>query len=157
MGAELCRLAWLPDDETLLRVEAGCLALQPMDMEDDELVGFYPPSLASLRTDVLKKQGELDDLPSFVQQQKYTDEFAKPQAEQEERAPSPPSPMADAAARAAMEAAAKEEWPAPPLSSTSKKVQQAEPKPTAVKKEDSTPTEENDNDDGPAARDALSL
>jgi len=78
--AELCRLAWLPDDETLLRVEAGCLALQPMILEDDSLVGFYPPSLASLRCDVLKKQGELDQIPSFVKDQ-TGDELAKPQAE----------------------------------------------------------------------------
>ena len=32
-------MAWLPDDETLLRVEAGVQALQPMIMDDDSLVG----------------------------------------------------------------------------------------------------------------------
>ena len=85
MQAELCRLAWLPDDETLLRVEAGCLALQPMIMEDDQLVGFYPPTLASLRCDILKKMGELDQVPSFVQEQTNTAELMKPQAENDIR------------------------------------------------------------------------
>jgi hypothetical protein len=56
----ICRLAWLPDDETLLRVEAGVSALQPMFLNDDEIVGFEPPSLTSLRCDMLKKVGELD-------------------------------------------------------------------------------------------------
>mmetsp|Transcript_32639 Transcript_32639/g.54685 ORF Transcript_32639/g.54685 Transcript_32639/m.54685 type:complete len:112 (-) Transcript_32639:37-372(-) len=55
------RLAWLPDDETLLRVEAGITALQPMLMDDDSLVGFEPPTLTSLRCDMLKKVGELDN------------------------------------------------------------------------------------------------
>jgi hypothetical protein len=58
----LCRLAWLPDEETLLRVEAGVLALQPMLVEDDMMVGFKPPSLASLRCDMMKKIGELENV-----------------------------------------------------------------------------------------------
>ena len=47
----------------LLRIEAGVLALEPIPDEDDEtmMVGFYPPTLGSLRCDVMKKQGELDD------------------------------------------------------------------------------------------------
>jgi hypothetical protein len=85
MQAELCRLAWLPDDETLLRVEAGCLALQPMVMEDDQLVGFYPPTLASLRCDMLKKMGELDQVPSFVLDQTDDAELMKPQGESDVR------------------------------------------------------------------------
>ena len=100
MQAELCRMAWLPDDDTLLRVEAGCLALQPMLMDDDQLVGFHPPSLASLRTDVLKKMGDLDQVPSFVRdQQGGTNELAKPLAEDE-----PKSEGASAAAAAVAEA-----------------------------------------------------
>jgi hypothetical protein len=59
----ICRLAWLPDDETLLRVEAGISALQPMLVDDDTMVGFAPPSLTSLRCDMLQKVGELDDVP----------------------------------------------------------------------------------------------
>eukprot|EP00980_Cylindrotheca_fusiformis_P011070 scaffold2551_cov113-Cylindrotheca_fusiformis.AAC.9 len=62
----ICRLAWLPDDETLLRVEAGVMALQPMIVEDDTMVGFQPPSLASLRCDMMKKTGELDREKEFV-------------------------------------------------------------------------------------------
>jgi hypothetical protein len=85
MGAELCRLAWLPNDETLLRVEAGCLALQPMVVEDDTMVGFYPPSLASLRCDVLKKMGELDKIPGFMPG--GDSELMKPQSEVEMRRP----------------------------------------------------------------------
>jgi len=59
----ICRLAWLPDDETLLRVEAGVQALQPMLVEDDMMVGFEPPTLASLRCDMMKKTGELENVP----------------------------------------------------------------------------------------------
>ncbi len=59
----VCRLAWLPDDETLLRVEAGVQALQPMIVEDDMMVGFQPPSLASLRCDLMKMIGELENVP----------------------------------------------------------------------------------------------
>jgi hypothetical protein len=57
----LCRLAWLPDDETLLRVEAGVAALQPMLVEDDMMVGFEPPSMTSLRCDMMVKLGELEN------------------------------------------------------------------------------------------------
>jgi hypothetical protein len=69
---ERCRLAWMPDTDTLLRVEAGVLALQPIleDVESDSsVVGFEPPSLASLRCDVLQKIGDLEGLPSFVTRQ----------------------------------------------------------------------------------------
>ena len=59
----ICRLAWLPDDETLLRVEAGVSALQPMVVEDDMMVGFEPPSLTSLRCDMFEKAGELENAP----------------------------------------------------------------------------------------------
>ena len=65
--AGICRLAWLPEEDTddamLLRIEAGVLALEPVPDEDDEtmMVGFYPPTLGSLRCDVMKKQGELED------------------------------------------------------------------------------------------------
>lgn len=70
----LCRLAWLPEDDgevgtnmdgnkaKLLRVEASVMALEPIISEDDEdmMVGFYPPSLGSLRCDMLEKVGELE-------------------------------------------------------------------------------------------------
>ena len=65
--AGICRLAWLPEEDTddamLLRIEAGVLALEPILDDDDEsmMVGFYPPTLGSLRCDVMKKQGELED------------------------------------------------------------------------------------------------
>lgn len=72
--AGLCRLAWLPEDDgevgteadgdpaKLLRVEASVMALEPViDEENDVMVGFYPPSLGSLRCDVLMKVGELED------------------------------------------------------------------------------------------------
>jgi len=59
----ICRLAWLPNDETLLRVEAGVSALQPMMVEDDMMIGFEPPKLTSLRCDMLEKAGELEDAP----------------------------------------------------------------------------------------------
>jgi Domain of unknown function (DUF3598) len=59
----ICRLAWLPDDETLLRVEAGAQALQPMIVDDDMMVGFEPPTLSSLRCDMMKKIGDLENVP----------------------------------------------------------------------------------------------
>jgi len=59
------RLAWLPREDTLVRLEASVTAMKPMLMEDDSLVGFHPPSLGSLRCDVMKKTGELEDLPRF--------------------------------------------------------------------------------------------
>lgn len=72
--AGICRLAWLPEDEgepgtvedgntaKLLRIEASVSALEPIISDEDEnmMVGFYPPSLGSLRTDVLEKVGELE-------------------------------------------------------------------------------------------------
>lgn len=69
-AAALCRMAWLPDSDTLLRLEAGVLALQPMLLDDDTLAGFEPPTLASLRCDVLQKVGDLEGVPTFVDQMK---------------------------------------------------------------------------------------
>jgi hypothetical protein len=46
----------------LLRIEASVLALEPIISEEDDnmMVGFYPPTLGSLRTDILEKVGELE-------------------------------------------------------------------------------------------------
>jgi hypothetical protein len=70
--AGLCRLAWLPNSETLLRVEVGVMALQPMFLEDDEdgqMVGFEPPTLASLRCDIMDKVGDLEGQPQFAEEE----------------------------------------------------------------------------------------
>jgi hypothetical protein len=67
-----CRVAWMPDAETLLRLEAGVLALQPMlddDKKESAVIGFEPPKLASLRCDVLQNIGDLEGGPSFVTQE----------------------------------------------------------------------------------------
>lgn len=70
----ICRLAWMPEDDgevgtledgnraKLLRIEASVLALEPIISEEDDnmMVGFYPPTLGSLRTDILEKVGELE-------------------------------------------------------------------------------------------------
>ena len=61
----LCRVAWLPNDDTLIRLEAGITAFQPADMEEEWNV-FLPPSLASYRCDVLTNQGELEGEPQFL-------------------------------------------------------------------------------------------
>lgn len=70
----LCRLAWLPEDEgeigteadgdpaKLLRVEASVLALEPVVDEENNIMRFNPPSLGSLRCDVLQKVGELENV-----------------------------------------------------------------------------------------------
>ncbi len=75
--AGLCRVAWLPNDETLLRVEASVLALEPVvsddDNEDDEVISFHPPSLASLRCDMMQTMGDLEDLPRFVENNEFVD------------------------------------------------------------------------------------
>lgn len=75
------RLAWLPTNDDLLRLEGGVLALQPMIMEDDTLVGFHPPTLSSLRCDVMKKTGDLPDLPKFLKDEEK--EALKPQSDEE--------------------------------------------------------------------------
>jgi len=72
--AGICRLAWLAEDDgeegtntdgntaKLLRIEASVSALEPIISDDDEdmMVGFYPPTLGSLRTDIMEKIGELE-------------------------------------------------------------------------------------------------
>jgi hypothetical protein len=63
----ICRLAWMPNTNTLLRLEAGIVALEPMLTDiDHDMVGFHPPSLVSYRCDTLKKVGELDDVARFI-------------------------------------------------------------------------------------------
>uniref|UniRef100_A0A6U5EFV8 Uncharacterized protein n=1 Tax=Corethron hystrix TaxID=216773 RepID=A0A6U5EFV8_9STRA len=58
---ELFRLAWLPEEGRLSRIEAGVTALGEVDdVEDDGAVRFAPPQLTSLRTDVFKMAGELE-------------------------------------------------------------------------------------------------
>lgn len=70
--AGLCKLAWLPEtseenggsgiDSKLLRIEASVMALEPIiDEEEEVMLGFYPPELASLRCDTFAKIGELED------------------------------------------------------------------------------------------------
>lgn len=78
----LCRLAWLlPEEEgeekRLLRVEAGIMALEPViDEENDVMLGFYPPDLASLRCDVLQKYGELENV-SMIEKLKSMGEMGQ--------------------------------------------------------------------------------
>lgn len=61
------RVAWLASPSTMLRLEAGVQVLQPL-VEDDEVIGFAPPTLATFRCDVLKNVGELEGQPTFVEQ-----------------------------------------------------------------------------------------
>lgn len=71
----LCRLAWLPRSETLLRMEVGLQVLQPMQLDDkDNVAAFAPPSLASMRVDVLQNMGDLEGVPSFVEQMQREEE-----------------------------------------------------------------------------------
>jgi hypothetical protein len=72
----VCRIAWLPDDETLLRVEAGVQALQPMVVDNDMMVGFEPPTLSSLRCDMMKRTGELENVPKPSRDWKLEEEDA---------------------------------------------------------------------------------
>jgi hypothetical protein len=73
----MLRLAWLPTPEVLLRIEVGVLALQEIfDDEEEDVVGISPPSLASLRVDVLQKLGDLEGAPSFVEDMRREKEQA---------------------------------------------------------------------------------
>jgi hypothetical protein len=56
----------MPTEDALLRVEASVVALEPMVMDDETMVGFYPPSLGSLRCDVMRKLGELEEVSNKV-------------------------------------------------------------------------------------------
>jgi hypothetical protein len=78
----LLRVAWMPNDNVLVRAEAGVLGLQPLDLKDEEdleestVFAFEPPTLASLRCDVLQKIGDLEGEPQFVKDQKAAEAAA---------------------------------------------------------------------------------
>ncbi|KAL7468267.1 hypothetical protein ACHAXS_008494 [Conticribra weissflogii] len=94
--AGLCRIAWMPEDEgevgtiedgnraKLLRLEASVLALEPIISDEDEnmMVGFYPPSLGSLRCDVLEKVGELEGA-SLEERERAAEGFVWSSADEE--------------------------------------------------------------------------
>lgn len=70
---EPMRLAWLPNDNTLLRVEASVLAMdQAMVNPDGEMIGFLPPRLAFLRTDVMENVGELEGISLLERQRLFS-------------------------------------------------------------------------------------
>lgn len=74
----LMRLAWMPEgkneenDGALLRLEAGVSALEPIISPDneEEMIGFYPPGLSSLRCDTLTKSGELENVSLLERERK---------------------------------------------------------------------------------------
>ena len=74
--AGMLRMAWMPTTERLLRLETGVLALQPVAIEDDEVAVCAPPSLASLRVDIMQKVGDLEGMPSFVEQMRNEQDAA---------------------------------------------------------------------------------
>ena len=91
---ERCRLAWMPNADTLLRFEAGVMALRPiLDIDEETIVGFEPPILASLRCDVLENNGELEGVPSFVKQE--LEERARPTTNSETSNTTSPSTKAN--------------------------------------------------------------
>ena len=92
LNVGVCRLAWLPNSETLLRLEAGVSALQPMELEDETVVGFEPPTLASLRCDVLQKIGDLEGEPLFVKMSRMDAEGDSEVASSSERVETLPTP-----------------------------------------------------------------
>lgn len=79
--AGIFRLAWLPDDENLIRLEGSVMALEPMLLDDETLTGFYPPSLGSLRCDVLKKIRDLANTSMLFKQEEQ--EYMGPKSEGE--------------------------------------------------------------------------
>ena len=61
IAAETMRLAWLPEEDNLVRIEASILAMDnPIFDDDGEVIGFRPPRLVTLRTDKLLSIGELE-------------------------------------------------------------------------------------------------
>jgi len=64
---ELCRLAWLPEDDTLLRAEASISCLKPIVNNDDEMVGLAPPELVALRCDMMEMRGEVDEASTMYE------------------------------------------------------------------------------------------
>jgi len=87
------RFAWMPQPKDasnkgsvpkLLRIEAGIKALEPIpdDSDDTMMVGFYPPSLASLRCDTFEKVGELENTSILgIDVNAEDDEIIKPKNE----------------------------------------------------------------------------
>lgn len=90
--AELMRVAWLPTNDRLLRLEASVLAMDRpiLDPNDGAIVGFQPPRLGSLRTDVVRKVGELEGVSLLERERKRKDgeaneeELVKPGREEME-------------------------------------------------------------------------
>lgn len=91
----LCRIAWLVpgleegDPQHLLRLEAGVQALQEIVVQNDEVVGFSPPTLATYRCDILKEVGELQGQPSFVEMMREDRKNAAEAAESVDTAAKP--------------------------------------------------------------------
>jgi len=76
IATETMRLAWLPEDDHLLRVEASVLAMDTplLDDESGQVIGFVPPRLTFLRTDVLVNGGELEGVSLLERQQQQDQE-----------------------------------------------------------------------------------
>jgi hypothetical protein len=83
--AELFRLAWLVNDQTLLRLETGIIAFKPMiDPKDSStIIGFEQPKLVSYRCDILQNMGDLEGQPTFVWQEE--EQLQRQQQQQTER------------------------------------------------------------------------
>jgi len=123
--AGLCRLAWLPEDDgeegtdsdgdpaKLLRIEASVMALEPIISEEDEdmMVGFYPPMLGSLRCDVTRKVGELENT-SMLKKLMELDSGTGVVAPRSEEVPAPP-PAAEAKPKPAAKTDSSAKDPAP--------------------------------------------
>lgn len=76
--AETMRVAWLPEDDRLIRVEASVMAMDRPILDDsdgvEQVVGFYPPLLTTLRTDMLQKVGELENV-SLLERQRELEQL----------------------------------------------------------------------------------
>jgi hypothetical protein len=86
--AEGMKVAWLPEDDKLLRIEASVMAMdRPIIDEidgEEQVVGFYPPRLTTLRTDMLQKMGELENVSLLERQRELEGDSDE---DQEELAP----------------------------------------------------------------------
>jgi len=74
--AETYRVAWLPTDERLQRIEARVIALKESeDGEDEEAVRLLPPAAIFSSFEAFQRLGNLPEVPELVDEEEYLRRF----------------------------------------------------------------------------------
>ncbi|EKX50313.1 hypothetical protein GUITHDRAFT_85467 [Guillardia theta CCMP2712] len=68
---ECLRVAWLPEDDILKRIEARVVALQQSEELNDQSVLIEPPKLLFLRVDDLQRAGNLPEIPVLMTEEEW--------------------------------------------------------------------------------------